>query len=205
MYSLGPFSTCHNSSLYPFIIMNLYLFYRCRESYRKSILNYRTKNNNLSKKLNKFLHDPYKIFNEDQMEYLERDSHRVRQWTNKTIVSSLKKKFMMGATAYEKMRTEFKEPLPCKRTLERRVQNIKFRPGVLDEVITLMGYKAQVMSEKDKICGLIFDEMVIDVGRDYCTNTQTIYGNMTLDDNNRQPNKNLLATHALVAVLVGKF
>ena len=148
--------------------------------------------------------DAYHIFNADQMTFLQNPTHRVRGWSNETTVNCLIKRFMCGTTAYDKLRKDFGEPLISPRTLQRRVENIKFKPGVLDEIITLLGYKAVVIEEKHRICGLVFDEMGIDPARVYCKNTQMVLGNMTLSDTNQRPWKDRRATHALIAVLVGK-
>lgn len=161
-------------------------------------------NSNLRTQISKLTEDPYRVFEPDQMKMLQSSTGRVRNWSNTTIVRSLQKRFACGRTAYEKLRNDFRDPVPSIRTLQRKIENIRFLPGPLIEILYLMKVKSESIEPRNRICGLIFDEMAIEMGREFCKNTQRIFGDTTIRTKSSS-SEPVLASNALIAVLVGKF
>ncbi|KYN28500.1 hypothetical protein ALC57_02080 [Trachymyrmex cornetzi] len=90
------------------------------------------------------------------------------------------------------------QPLPCLRTLQRKIENFKFTPGISETMFEFLSNKKPYFeSEKDLECGLIFDEMSITPKRSYNPSTASLIGNVTF------PNHEGIATHAIVFMLVG--
>jgi hypothetical protein len=66
------------------------------------------------------------VFNEDQIDFLKRGTMIGRQWKTDTIKKSLKLYLSCGTTGYEELRKQ-NYPLPCIRTLQKRIEIFKFR------------------------------------------------------------------------------
>lgn len=133
--------------------------------------------------------------NTDQAALLTKNITRVRQWSDQSIIEGLKCKFSCGSTAYEIERK--KRLLPSGRTLRERLQNIHFESGILDEIFSLLSHKVPTMEDADKNCVLIFDEMAIQPGVNYCNNLKKFVGSITL------PGHSGVANHIMVFMLAG--
>lgn len=134
-------------------------------------------------------------FNADQVDVLLYDKKRPKEWSNATITESLKTKFACGKKGYEYERQKY--PLPTERTLQKRMEDISFEPGILQDVLDLLKLKVNTMDEADLDCGIVFDEMSIEEARSYCIPSGKFYGNVTTEKHTA------LASHALVFMLVG--
>jgi hypothetical protein len=66
------------------------------------------------------------VFNEDQIDFFKRGTMIGRQWKTDTIKKSLKLYLSCGTTGYEELRKQ-NYPLPCIRTLQKRIEIFKFR------------------------------------------------------------------------------
>lgn len=135
------------------------------------------------------------MFNDDQYELLAGHVSKVHKWSDEAIMEGLRARFKMSISSYERERKKLR--LPSARTLSERLQHIHFKPGILDEVFALMESKIPYMISLDLDCSLIFDEMAIAQGRDYCLNNKHYFGDITL------PNHTGAATHVMLFVLVG--
>lgn len=62
------------------------------------------------------------------------------QWSNQTVQKALKLKFACGTTGYETLQ-ELGYPLPSIRTLQNRMKEINFTPGILHTVFELLKLK----------------------------------------------------------------
>lgn len=91
-------------------------------------------------KLEKRDHNIARIFNEDQYEFLKRDQFRGMQWSEETITKALKLYLACGTQGYEEIRRQHL-PYPSIRTLQHRLRNLKFRPGILEDVFKIMEMK----------------------------------------------------------------
>lgn len=101
-----------------------------------------------------------KFLNDDQLQALGRQSNKGSTWSAETIKQALQIKFSCGKTGYETLR-KLGYPLPSGKTLARRLQGLKFLPGILTEVIDVLKMKAENMQDIEKDCALFLDEMEI--------------------------------------------
>ncbi|XP_058811147.1 uncharacterized protein LOC131675796 [Topomyia yanbarensis] len=134
-------------------------------------------------------------FNPDQVEMLLYRKSNPRVWSDETITESLKTRFVCGGKAYEHERKKI--PLPSNRQLQRRMEDLNFDCGILDEVIELLKLKLNAMPDHDLDCGIVFDEMSIQEAKKFCLPSKQFYGEITI------PGQQGLASHALVFMLIG--
>lgn len=136
-----------------------------------------------------------RIFTTDQIRSLAIGSKRPRQWSNDTIIKALQLKFSCGERGYEELIRQ-NIPLPSIRTLQMRLQELKFPSGLSDEIFEFLKIKvSQFQDERDRDCSLVLDEMSITPGKIYDTSTHAFLGNVTLPDHT--------VTHSLVFMLGG--
>ena len=136
------------------------------------------------------------IFKEDQILSLSRKNMKFIKWSNDTINEALELKFTCGQSGYENL-LRLNLPYPSLRTLQQRLESLKFQSGILTEVFDFMKTKVDVMKINEKECVLILDEMSITESVDYDTSTSSYYGFVTLPEHYGQAN------HALVFMLGG--
>lgn len=79
------------------------------------------------------------VFNEDQIDFLKRGTMIGRQWHTDTIKNCLN------------------YPLPCIRTLQKRIEMFKFRPGILHDLFRfrLFSINAEILFRKE--CNKLLD------------------------------------------------
>lgn len=140
-------------------------------------------------------------FTEDQIKVFELNrrtpnAKNTMKWSDSSIKSGLKMKFTCGSTGYDEIRKLI--PLPCKSTLTKRIQNLKFESGVLHEVFQFLSIKVSKMSSFDKECVVIVDEMSIESGTQYDPSSKKIIGNVTFPSITTR-----LAKNGLVVMLAG--
>lgn len=118
------------------------------------------------------------------------------KWSNSTLTKSLKLKFSCGISGYnELLRQGY--PFLSIRTLQRRLENLKFDSGILHEIFSFLELKVASFGPHEKDCVLVMDEMAITPGTSYDTSLKKYFGNVTLPDHSG------LATHVLVFMLGG--
>lgn len=122
---------------------------------------------------------------------------RVRKWSVQTVRVALQIKHACGTTGYELLRS-LSYPLPSNRTLIRRMQNIRFLPGVLTEVLDVLKRKAETMEDIEKDCVLFMDEMEISQGFEHDRSLDCLFGGTTLPESTEN-----VANHALVFMIGG--
>ena len=66
--------------------------------------------------------------------------------------------------------------MPSKRTLQRALQKSNIAPGFTDSLFSALKMKVNAMSELDKQCVLVFDEMSLKTGLTYNAQTDSIEG-----------------------------
>lgn len=138
-----------------------------------------------------------KVFNEDQITALGKNSTRGMEWSNETIELGLKLKFSCGSTGYGLL-IKNNLPLPSISTLNRRLENLKFDTGILHEVMEFLSKKVMNMVENEKDCCLLLDEMKISECREFDQANNKFFGNITYP-----AVKNEIASDALVFQLGG--
>lgn len=134
------------------------------------------------------------VVNDDQYSLMT-GLKKIAKWSDDSVTEGFRTRFICGSTAYEVERK--KRFLPSTRTLQEKLQNIHFDHGCLDEVLELLQHKVKSMSEMDKDAAIVFDEMAIQPGSNYCSNLKKYVGPVTLSGNGE------LANHLLVFMLVG--
>lgn len=115
------------------------------------------------------------------------------------MIKTFKIKFACGSSGYKELLNQG-YPLPNERTLTRRMENLKFKPGLLDEVFEFLSIKVNYFKELDKNCALFLDEMVISSSIVFDNSNNCFFGHVTLplDTNNKRQ-----ACQALVIILGG--
>ncbi|XP_075748256.1 uncharacterized protein LOC142814162 [Rhipicephalus microplus] len=159
------------------------------QSLKKNVLKLESDATNISRNL--------KFLNDDQVRALSRSSSLGKFWSPHNIKQGLQIKFACGTTGYETLK-KMGYPLPSNRTLTRRIQDLKFLPGILHEVIDVMKCKAETMENVEKDCVIFLDEMEIVQGFELDRAEDTFLGGVTLPPKPQQP-----ANHALVFMLGG--
>jgi hypothetical protein len=89
------------------------------------------------------------VFNEDQIDFLKRGTMIGRQWKTDTIKKSLKLYLSCGTTGYEELRKQ-NYPLPCIRTLQKRIEMFQFRPRILHDLFPFLKAKVECMKSQEK-------------------------------------------------------
>lgn len=84
-----------------------------------------------------------KIFNLDQLEFLETDKRRGTMWSDDTITRGLKLYMACGTEGYKELLNQ-KLPYPSIRTLQHRLRNLKFKPGILDDVLQILKLRVSI-------------------------------------------------------------
>jgi len=137
------------------------------------------------------------VFNSDQIKAMNRKSTKFMKWPNCTITKALKLKFSCGNNGYKELIKQ-KTPLPSLRTLRRRIQNLKFEPGILHEVFKFLEIKIQTFkNDHEKECVLIMDEMAITPSNLFDVSSNKNIGKVTL------PHHEGTGTSVLVFMLGG--
>lgn len=135
------------------------------------------------------------LFTPDQIKKLETNQRRGARWSNEAISKGLQLKFACGGNGYTAVLDQG-IPLPSNRTLMRRLQSLKFMPGILHEVFNILKQKIASFSTLNKNCTLCIDEMSIEPGHQYDTSNDTRIGS-SFDNAGHK------ATHGLVFLLCG--
>ncbi|KAH9372154.1 hypothetical protein HPB48_009713 [Haemaphysalis longicornis] len=77
----------------------------------------------------------------DQLKSMEKHTMRGTPWTAATIQKSLKLRLSCGSRGYNIVR-ELTAPFPSEGNIQRHVENYKFSPRVLSEVLQSLAVKA---------------------------------------------------------------
>lgn len=136
-----------------------------------------------------------RIFTDDQIFSMDHKMN-FRKWSNDTIQKCLSIKFACGNNGYQELLRN-RIPLPSTRTLSRRLESLKFMPGILDEIFDFLRVKVNAMEEHEKLCMIAMDEMAITTSNVFDTSSSQYIGKVTL------PQHSGNATHALIFMLGG--
>ena len=136
------------------------------------------------------------VFGKDQIESLCVKRVRGVVWSNETVKKALQIRFSCGSSGYNNL-LRHGLPFPSLRTLQRRMENINFEPGILHQVFHLLSCKVEHLGEEERLCCLTLDEMSLSPGIEFDRGTGKVVGGVTLADHSGR------ATHGLVFVLGG--
>jgi hypothetical protein len=151
----------------------------------------------LEKKLQRDSYSPW--LSQSQISRLQRRSSRGMKWSMEEIKEGLILKVKCGSSGYSRFVKKY-PVLPSLRCLQASVQFIRFDDnGLLHEVFDLIQTMVGGMSEKEKDCNLVLDEMAIKEGDRYDTTLKKWVGKSTL------PTHSGPASKALVLLLAGVY
>ncbi|XP_077519202.1 uncharacterized protein LOC144129138 [Amblyomma americanum] len=137
-----------------------------------------------------------------QLKSMERYTMRGTPWSASTIEKGLKIRLSCGSWGYNVVR-EIGTPLPSERTLHRHLEDLKFLPGILHEILPSLSVKVNLMKDHEKHAVLILDEMQLTPGIAYDQGTETVIGKPTIPLSNGTLPDNVMAMHGLVFMLAG--
>uniref|UniRef100_A0A147BVI5 Putative p-32 hm n=1 Tax=Ixodes ricinus TaxID=34613 RepID=A0A147BVI5_IXORI len=162
---------------------------------QKRIRSLEAENTNLRNGLKSYL-------NKDQVLRLTTKTVRGSAWSEGTVVKGLKVRLSCGSESYNVVR-ELVAPLPSERTLQRRLQQHKFPPGILIEMMKPLEVKVGLMSPAERHAVLMMDEIQLNEGLDYDATTGTVIGRPTIGLSSGKLPASCLATHGFVFMLGG--
>lgn len=81
-----------------------------------------------------------KIFREDQTNFIKNSTQRGASWSAETINKALRLYVACGRKGYEELRRQ-NLPYPSIRTLQHRIQDLKFKPGIFEDIIKMLKMK----------------------------------------------------------------
>lgn len=121
-----------------------------------------------------------------------------KRWTklNKTIAIAIYKK---SPKAYRYLKNLL--PMPSVRTLQTILQNIQMDPGVYPAVISYLKKEGEKMSENNKLCVVMFDEIALKKRLIYNVTSDKVEG--YVDFGKEEGRTGEVADHALVFMLQG--
>ncbi len=90
----------------------------------------------------------------------------------------MKINFAACPTGYKTLQ-ELQIPLPGIRALQRKMQRVKFEPGVLTEVFDSLNPKVDGLIELEKKCVLTLDELAIKPSVELHMRRGKLYGDVT--------------------------
>ncbi|KAH8009812.1 hypothetical protein HPB51_019881 [Rhipicephalus microplus] len=116
------------------------------------------------------------------------------RWEASTLVYSLRLRLTCGSRGYNFLR-EYGYPIPAERTLQRHIQHVKFRPGLLTDILDPLKMKVSLMKPEERHAALMIDEMQITSGLVYDHSCGAVLGAPTLPLADGSPPDDSLATH----------
>lgn len=142
----------------------------------------------------------FRIFNKDQVLAMQKKSigksTKFIKWTDTTFLKALRIKFTCGVEGYREILKQG-IPLPTEKTMQRRVQRIKFESGILNQVFDFLKIKIDSFGKDERDCCLILEEMEIvnekiyDIRPNFCFDSIIV------------PESRGNATHVQIFVLAG--
>ncbi|XP_018363197.1 PREDICTED: uncharacterized protein LOC108761267 [Trachymyrmex cornetzi] len=123
-----------------------------------------------------------KVFNDDQIEWLQSQcsKRRVYTWSEQTIKKALRIKFSCTNSGYQELIKQ-NIPLPSTRILKQSLEGIHFTPGILGDIFDAMESKVQQFEDqRQHDCMIGLDEMSLTPGEQFDLSTNSIVGNCTI-------------------------
>lgn len=83
------------------------------------------------------------VFNKDQRYFIAHGNHRGVSWSTNTITKALRLYVACGQKEYEEVRQQL--PYPSIRCLRHRIQGLKFKPGIFEDIFNLLKIKVSII------------------------------------------------------------
>lgn len=123
-----------------------------------------------------------KVFNNDQIEWLQSDfkKRRIYKWSTETIKKALRVRFSCTENGYKELINQ-NIPLPSTRTLRRSLEGINFPPGICDDIFQALKDKVALFNDdRQKDCMIGLDEVSLVEGERIDPSTNSITGYITI-------------------------
>ena len=78
-----------------------------------------------------------KVFTYEQLQELTGDRMKPRQF-DKVAEEAIHTRYVCGTTGYEHLHSTVGYPLPSQSVLEKRISDMKYEPGILEEKLQLI-------------------------------------------------------------------
>lgn len=131
---------------------------------RETMYKLRHQNKILKRKLRRRDMKFEKIFNEDQHKFLTSNTQRGASWSSNTMTKALRLYMACGQKGYEEIRRQ-NLPYPSICTLQYRLQGLKFKPGILDDIFCML--KTKVSTDRNTCMA---NDIVINILMRCCMN-----------------------------------
>lgn len=116
-----------------------------------------------------------RVFTPTQVDMLLTPSKSKTRWTADDIASAISLR-CISPKMYRHLKYSMKLPLPSLSTIRRWVANVPLEPGTLDNVLKIMKYKGNSMTELQKFTILSFDEISLSNLSDIDRRKQKVVG-----------------------------
>ncbi|KAM7306584.1 uncharacterized protein ISCGN_010287 [Ixodes scapularis] len=141
-------------------------------------------------------------FSSIQVECIRGDGMRGGKWSDATVQMAMKLRCACGNKGYMCI-NENVVPLPSVRTLQRKIEHVKFWPGILTELFSSLKAKVSTMLPEERKAALMIDEMQITAGTDYDPSVKGLIGKLSTKLGPKATCTDGRATHAMVFMLCG--
>jgi hypothetical protein len=118
------------------------------------------------------------------------------RYDTETIKKGIEMRAVCGIRGYNYLKKNG-YPLPSIGFLNRKIKNLNFDSGILDDFILFLGKNVCKMAPDDRRAGLFFDEMSLIPGHEVDPSTKLVLGRSSF------PGDTAEATHALVIMVCG--
>ncbi|KAH8024521.1 hypothetical protein HPB51_025210 [Rhipicephalus microplus] len=112
------------------------------------------------------------------------DDPKVKQNTQVDVepqpVDTENDKFLPSVSSYLSISWELGQPLPTERTLHCHLEDYKFTPGLLEDIMVPLALKVSLMSTEERHATLMLDEMQLAPGLVYNPSSGTVLGAPTI-------------------------
>lgn len=85
------------------------------------------------------------VFNKDQRNFMIYKTQRGTSWSADTITKALKLYVACGQKGYEEVRRQ-NLSYPSIHTLQHRIQGLKFKPGIFEDIFHLLKIKVSILN-----------------------------------------------------------
>ena len=122
------------------------------------------------------------LFQPDQVRLMTGKTKFVH-WSDKTITICLEIRYLCGETGYKHL-IKLGFPFPSIDTLNRRIKELKCKPGIHDDAYALLRMKTKDMDEDQKHQVLVDDEASLKPGIEFDTSHKKLSGYITIPRKN---------------------